>query len=377
MKTLSAFLILIFLSIPAWAQSNNRAFKKNEPRVALIIGNSDYKSSPLKNPVNDAKDMASVLEKKGFQVTLLTNADQRSMIEGARIFGKKLKKGGVGLFYYAGHGMQVRGRNYLIPTGANIDVEGDIEFEAVDVGRVLEKMDTAENRLNIVILDACRDNPFARSFRSSTKGLAQMDSPGGTLIAYATSPGKTAADGDGNNGLYTEYLLQQMAVPGMELAQMFKRVRAGVSKATNQQQIPWEASSVTGDFYFTPGKTSAVATPAPSTVSTSEQPSIGTALSNEEQEIWNIIQNSNNIRDFENFLRDFPNGQYARIATYALQKLKRKQAPKPAQTSGIQPAKSQPSFFRFWGGNNKGNQNSSPQDSGRAVGNGGGGGNGG
>lgn len=224
-----------------------------EQRVALIIGNGSYKSSPLANPVNDATDIAKVLREREFRVTLLTNATKRQMVDAVREFGKDIKRGGVGLFYYAGHGMQIDGRNYLIPIGAEVKSEKDVEFEGLDAGRVLSEMEDAGNRLNLVILDACRDNPFARSFRSTTKGLAKMDAPMGTLVAYATGPGQTAADGTGStNGVYTSCLLSLMTEPGLEIGLMFRRVRQLVLDMTNKQQIPWELSSLMGDFYFTP-----------------------------------------------------------------------------------------------------------------------------
>lgn len=223
-----------------------------EKRIALVIGNAKYKSSPLTNPVNDANDFAKLLLNRKFQVTLLTDASKEEIVGAIRKFSKDINGGGVGLFYYAGHGMQVNGRNYLIPVDADIKTEDEVEFEAVDAGRVLEKMDDANNRLNIVILDACRDNPFARSFRSTTKGLARMDAPSGTLIAYATSPGMAAADGKDGNGVYTGALLSYMQEPGMEISSMFKRVRKTVQDKTGEQQTPWESTSLTGDFYFTP-----------------------------------------------------------------------------------------------------------------------------
>jgi uncharacterized caspase-like protein len=171
-------------------------------RTALVIGNSSYNSAPLDNPVNDANDMAAVLQRLGFEVILKTNANKKAMIGALRSFGKKLSASEIGLFYYAGHGMQIDGINYLIPVKNNIKESSEVEFEAIDAGRVLAKMEKAGNAMNIVILDACRDDPFKRSFRSSAKGLAKMDAPPGTVIAYATSPGSVAADGTGRNGTY-------------------------------------------------------------------------------------------------------------------------------------------------------------------------------
>jgi len=196
--------------------------------------------------------MASALKKLGFSVTLRTNADQESMEESIRIFGKQLRLGGVGLFYYAGHGLQIKGHNYLIPIGANIETESEVKYEAVDAGRVLGQMEDAGNGLNIIILDACRDNPYARSFRSTEKGLAKMEAPTGSFLAYATAPGSVAADGTSKNGLYTSRLLKHMMVPGNTIEKVFKNVRIDVVKVSMKRQIPWESSSLMGDFFFIP-----------------------------------------------------------------------------------------------------------------------------
>lgn len=220
-------------------------------RLALVIGNANYKNSPLKNPVNDATDMAQVLAGLGFKVTLLLDTSHKESVKQIRNFTQALADShSVGLFYYAGHGMQVNGRNYLIPVDANIQDEYQISYEGIDVGRVLEGMAKANNPMNIVILDACRDNPFSRSFRSSAKGLAQMDAPGGTMIAYATAPGSVASDGNGRNGLYTKHLLKEISKPNLAIETAMKRVRKSVMEETNNKQIPWESSSLVGEFYF-------------------------------------------------------------------------------------------------------------------------------
>jgi formylglycine-generating enzyme required for sulfatase activity len=223
---------------------------QSEQRVALVIGNGAYESTPLRNPPNDAKAMGAMLRELGFEVMEKENLAQKEMKKDIQAFGQKLLKGGIGLFYYAGHGMQVNGRNYLIPVGAQIEHEKQVEYEAVDVGMVLAEMDHARNRLNIVILDACRDNPFARSFRSGAQGLASMNAPSGTLVAYATAPGSVANDGTGENGIYTGELIKEMKVPGLKVEDVFKQVRSAVREATQGRQVPWESSSLEGDFYF-------------------------------------------------------------------------------------------------------------------------------
>ncbi|MHC1701146.1 MAG: caspase family protein [Humidesulfovibrio sp.] len=218
-------------------------------RFALVIGNSAYKDKPLKNPANDARDMGRTLQRLGFDVQLKTDVSLRDMEEAIREFGERLKRGGVGMFYFAGHGVQVQGVNYLVPVGARITSESDAKFECVDAGRVLGKMEDAGNELNIVILDACRNNPFARSFRSAESGLARMDAPTGSIVAYATAPNSVASDGKGSNGLYTKHLLENITTPNIPIEEVFKRVRIGVMGETSKKQVPWESSSISGYFY--------------------------------------------------------------------------------------------------------------------------------
>jgi len=251
---LSCFLAA-FLSGFVLCGSSARADQKAaqgqpERRTALVIGNAGYASGALRNPINDARAMAKALGDLSFEVTLKENLDQKQMKREIQAFGEKLQKGGVGLFYYAGHGIQVNGHNYLLPVGAAIEHEKQVEYEAVDMGAVLSEMDYAHNRLNIVIMDACRDNPFARSFRSISQGLASVDAPTGTLVAYATAPGSVANDGQGDNGVYTGELIRAMVQPGLKIEDVFKQVRSAVREATGGRQVPWESSSLEGDFYF-------------------------------------------------------------------------------------------------------------------------------
>ncbi len=219
-------------------------------RIALVVGNGKYPTAPLKNPVNDARAMAKTLKELGFEVTLRENSSQRDLAAAVRQFGSSITPGSAAVFYFAGHGMQVKGRNYLVPIDADIQLEDEVPYSAIDVSLVLDKLEVGKSAVNIVILDACRNNPFARRFRSSGTGLAQMDAPVGTLIAFATAPGSVAQDGTGENGVYTKHLLESIAVPGLPVEQMFKRVRVGVAKDTNEAQVPWESSSMKGDFVF-------------------------------------------------------------------------------------------------------------------------------
>jgi len=241
---------LFFVVSAALSADRSLIVKGTHQRLALVIGNGEYRTSPLKNPVRDARDISAALQKLGFQVIYEENATRRRMDDAVRAFYSKLRNSETGLFYYAGHGMQVKGRNYLIPVDARIETESDVEHESIDVGRVLGKMEDAGNPVNIVILDACRDNPFARSFRSSGTGLARMDAPVGSIVAYATSPESVAADGTGQNGIYTKHLLKAMMIPGRSIEQVFKAVRNNVIDETNNKQVPWESTSLRGDFYF-------------------------------------------------------------------------------------------------------------------------------
>src|SRR5262245_55250939 len=215
-------------------------------RTALVIGNSNYKQGSLRNPANDARAMGNTLKDLGFDVTLQFNQNLRQMDEVVRGFGQKIKGGGVGLFYFAGHGVQVDGVNYLAPVGARVEKEQDVKFEMLDIGRVTAEMEAAKNGLNILILDACRDNPFTRAFSSPNPGLAPITAPSGTYIAFASAPGTTASDGEGGKGLYTQELLTNLKQPGLRLEDIFIRTRASVKKKSNDKQSPWENGALEG-----------------------------------------------------------------------------------------------------------------------------------
>jgi len=248
------FVLLLMLSLilPATTPA------ATEQRTALVIGNSTYSSGPLRNPVNDATDMAATLKRLGFDVILKKNATQQDMEDAIRELGDRLKKGGVGLFFYAGHGVQINGKNYLLPIGVRIDRDTDVKYRAVDADMVLDEMGNAGNPMNIVILDACRDNPFGKSFRTASRGLAIISSaPRGTLISYSTGPGNIAADGAGRNSPYTGALMNHMMTPGLPIEEVFKSVRQDLGRQTKGKQIPWELSSLEGRFYFKPGSAAA------------------------------------------------------------------------------------------------------------------------
>jgi uncharacterized caspase-like protein len=278
----------------------------NTQRIALVIGNSAYKEAPLANPVNDERAIVQALKESGFTVIVRENADQPAMLSALREFGDHLRAGGTGLFYYAGHGMQIKGRNYLIPVGASIEREDEVAFSAIDAQAVLDKMEAAGNPTNIMILDACRNNPFTRSTRSGQAGLAQMDAPVGTLVAYATSPGAVASDGGGANGLYTQYLLAAIRQPGNKIEDVFKQVRANVRRDSQGKQVPWESTSLEGDFYFKGGPVVIITVDA------------SVAL---EAALWDAVKGSSLAVEVRAYLSRYPNGRFVPDAQARLAQL--------------------------------------------------------
>ena len=277
MRRLAGLVVAFLLAaLPAAAQG----------RLALVIGNSGYEIGALPNPRNDAALMAKTLREAGFEVTELIDAGQLDMKRAMRDFGQALRRDGVdaGLFFYAGHGVQVRGVNYLIPVDTAIRNEDDVAIEAVSIDDFLQQVNSSKSKINIVILDACRDNPFERTSRSAGRGLASVQAPAGTFIAYSTAPGTTAADGDGENSLYTAALAQSIATAGDQpIEGVFKSVRQAM-RDTGSEQTPWEASSIVGDFYFHPKVDGAA--PAADEVSTA----------------WSTIRDSSDARDYESFI---------------------------------------------------------------------------
>ena len=280
---------------------------REEPRLALVIGNSAYRESPLRNPVNDVRAMAQRFRELGFTVLAHENATKKTMEAAIIEFGRRLAEGGVGAFYYAGHGLQVRGRNYLVPVDAEIDDEASTRVAAVDVELLLEQMAEAKNRVNMVILDACRNNPFERRMRGASRGLAAVDAARGTLVAYATAPGSVAADGDGANGLYTEELLQALREPGLKVEEVFKRVRINVARRSKGAQTPWESSSLTGDLIVnvTVNVTTAAVTAPP-------------VAADREALFWMSIKDGSDPAGFEAYLRQYPEGTFSALARQRL-----------------------------------------------------------
>lgn len=250
------------IALPVWPALLAQPADK---KLALVIGNADYKVGALKNPIADARAVASSLKALGFNVDARENTTLRDLLEALRDFSRRAPAHAVRVIFYAGHGVQSKGRNFLVPVDAEVESEDELPARAADVGELIERLGALRQGVNILILDACRANPFAGGvfvdqdgrrlrFRGSApSGLSKMDAPVGTLVAYATSPGGIALDGQGSrHSLYTKHLLAQLSTPGLSIEQMFKRVRVGVSQESRWAQVPWESSSLMTDFCFRP-----------------------------------------------------------------------------------------------------------------------------
>jgi uncharacterized caspase-like protein len=259
---LTGLVVLLVALVPAAA----------EKRVALVMGNSAYQhTAPLKNPSNDATDMAEKLRQLGFDVIEGTDLSKDEMEQRIRAFADKLTGADVGLFFYAGHGLQIDGRNFLAPVDAKLRSDTDLDFEAVDLNLVLKQLER-NSRISIVFLDAC-DNPLAtilaRNSRSLEigRGLARIDKAVGMMIAFSTQPGNVALDGEGRNSPFTTALLRHIATDGASINDVMIDVRNDVLKATDGKQVPWENSSLTGQFFFKPAAPPTIADKSAETAS--------------------------------------------------------------------------------------------------------------
>lgn len=270
-----------------------------EERIALVIGNSTYSTvSSLDNPTHDAQLIAETLRAINFEVTLLIDATQADMNTALLDFGRSLRAGGpetTGLFYYAGHGVQSFGNNYLLPVDVALENAADLDLQGVEAQSVLRQMASARNRTNFVILDACRNNPFADKADFDAPGLAEMKAPTGTFLSYATAPGAVALDGTGQNSPFTLALAQEMTKPGVPVEQMFKQVRVSVLEQTNNLQTPWDTSSLTNNFAF-------VDAPV-------EDPSALAA-----RQLWNSVQATRDPVQIMLFLRGYPDSVHVNDA---------------------------------------------------------------
>ena len=298
-------------------------------RIALVIGNSAYAGVPLVNPANDARAMGDTLRGLGFTVVELRDAQKDQMTEAIAKVRDALKgKQGVGMLYYAGHGLQLDWHNYMVPVDATLSKAADVAGQTIDVNSVIDAFKSAGNRMNILVLDACRDNPFAGT--ASGKGLAQLDAPPGTFLAYATAPGNVAEDGDakGGNGLYTQYLLDELKKPAARIEDVFKRVRLNVRKQSQGRQIPWESTSLEDDFYFNTGKVIAVAKP--------DQKANEEAFIAEKTE-WDKIKDSKKADDFYAYLQKYPSGFISEQAQFKIEQLQKAQTIAVVNRDGVGP----------------------------------------
>jgi murein DD-endopeptidase MepM/ murein hydrolase activator NlpD len=295
----------ILVAIFVWLVCLSVNAQQKEQRVALVIGNSSYKSSPLKNPVNDARDMANSLRGYGFTVIERTNLTTRQVGQTLREFRSKLTPGSVAVVFYAGHGVQIKGENYLPTVDAEINGEEDVPMQSLSTRQVMDILGEAKTRMNLVFLDACRDNPYARSFRSSNRGIAKENAPSGTLISFATRPGSVAADGDGRNGLYTSVLLEQIKQSNQPIEQVLKRVVTGVKSASKGQQEPWMEGSIEGEFCFgTCGIAGAV----------QAQSSIQINDSKLDEKFWEDAKSIGTKEGYEAYLAQYPAGRFSSLA---------------------------------------------------------------
>jgi len=307
-----------------------------ETRVALIIGNSAYQKADLRlpNPANDAAAMARALKAAGFETIVQLNAGRTDFYKALGQFTDKISRDphAVGLFYYAGHAVQAEGINWLIPVDANITSQADLEPSAFDAARVLKSMSDARNEMNIVILDACRNNPLPKT-RGMDRGLARIEAPSGTFIAFAAAPGQTAQDGAaGTNGVFTGEFIKAMAEPGLPLEQVFKKVIIGVKADTQGAQQPWAESSLQGDFVFIAKNASnatAAGAAAAAVAATPNAPSAGRHVDNAselEQSFWDRIKNSTDPADFKDYKAQYPSGAHVAEANLEIRKLSRSAA---------------------------------------------------
>lgn len=277
------------------------------PRVALVIGNAAYPRAPLNNPGNDARALAAALRAVGFAVDMRMDCSRYQMDVAIGAFCDKVAQArSVALFYFAGHGVQVDWRNYLLPVDMQLAHADDLARQSVDLGTLLDRLGQAHSPSNIVILDACRDNPFGSAGKTGA-GLSQMDAPPRTLLAYATAPGNVASDGDGMNGLYTENLLKELGRPGARIEDMFKRVRLSVRLRSHGRQIPWESTSLEDDFYFVP----------PVVAHKPTQSDLDAQFAKDRDD-WNDAQRQGTAQAIFAYLKAHPNGHYCEIAQAAL-----------------------------------------------------------
>lgn len=313
-------MLAVALAVLLWAGADAA---RAESRLALVIGNSGYASNPLGNPKNDAELMARALKTVGFDVVKLIDADQAAMKRAVLEFGRRLRASdAVGLFYYAGHGVQVGGENYLIPVDADIKDAEEVALSGLSLGELLKTMERASSRLNIAILDACRDNPFPSTTRSGTRGLAPVRAPTGTLIAYATGPGEVALDGSGTHSPYSEALAAAIPTIGVSIEEVFRRTRRKVLEVTAQKQTPWEHSSLTGEFFFRPK----AAEPEASARTSDADYGLSHARLSEIRD-WEKIKDTSDIAVLKAHAERYPDGVFREVVALKVSRLENPPAP--------------------------------------------------
>lgn len=297
-----------------------------DDRVALVIGNDAYPTDPLKNAQNDARAVAKTLSDLGFKVVVKTNADIVTMRSAAVEFTKVLEGAKAAVLYYAGHGIQYRDKNFMVPIDAKFTSEAEIVYNAVEVGQILESMDDAKVPFKFVILDACRNNPFSNVFAAT--GLAKISKvPPGTIVAYAAAAGAVALDGDGVNGLYTKHLLETIRNPEFQAGLMFQRVQTAVAQESGNKQLPelYSTPLPRGAFFFAE-RASPVQAVSQAGGSTSNSAVSGDAQAGLDREFWTSIKDSKNIKDFQAYLESFPSGAFAPLVRNRIDGLKQAQS---------------------------------------------------
>jgi len=318
-RTKRTLTTVVFSSLTAVWSTCILAAEVSGARIALVVGNGAYRGDlgALRNPVNDAQLMARTLRGVGFAVRLVEDADEEALEDAVVAFGGDLRRsgsGGVALFYYAGHGVQSNGANYLIPVGAQVESEPHLKTRTVPATLVLEEMEKAPTALNIVVLDACRNNPYSVSGRSvgGSRGLARMETPPGSFfLAYSAAAGQVAEDGDGANSVYTGALAAAMTQPGLELEEVFKQAGRAVRMQTGGSQVPWREGSWDGAFHFVP---QGIPEPAPRPVVGAPDPAA---------EAWKQIQATADARQLERYIAAYPNSPYRTAAEFRLNELRR------------------------------------------------------
>ncbi|MGE0255762.1 MAG: caspase domain-containing protein [Alphaproteobacteria bacterium] len=293
-------------------------------RKALVIGNSAYKAQPLANPVNDATDMAARLKALGFDVVTATNATRSQMAVAILDFQKRLAAGDEAVVFYAGHGVQVNGTNYLMPVDAEPGSEAEVEFVAIDLDRVLRILNSTGTSANLLLLDACRNNPFEQKFRGGARGLARVESASGTLISYAAAPGTVAADGRGRNSPYTQAVLTALEEPGLTVEDVLKRVHVAVRRSTGDRQTTWQEGQIVGRLVLN-AEAPKVAPPTPA-----PPPAAALDPAMVELRFWESADRGGSVGAYEAYLARYPDGIFAGLARARVAELKGPSARPPA-----------------------------------------------